>query len=38
MHLEKFTVWCGFLADVIIGSYFFQNNFSQANTVNEEYP
>lgn len=36
MHPEKVTVWYGFWADGVIGSYFFENNVGQAITVNGE--
>ena len=34
MHPQRVAVWCGFWAEGIIGSYFFENEASQAATVN----
>ncbi|EFN76657.1 hypothetical protein EAI_15297, partial [Harpegnathos saltator] len=34
MHPQRVTVWCGFWAEGIIGSFFFENAAGQAITVN----
>ena len=34
IHPQRVTVWCGFWTGGIIGLYFFENEVSQAVTVN----